>query len=83
MMGSPAIHYRKKVFAFFSRSNTMVFKLGKDFPMKGHEMEIREFNPFKKKGPLRGWFELEYRYHTSWEELAGKALEVITLDLKK
>lgn len=82
MMSSPAIHYRNKVFAFFSRNNKMVFKLGKAYPIDNLHIEIQEFNPFKNKGPLSGWYEAGYESHQNWEELTLKALEVITSNQK-
>lgn len=75
MMSSPAIHYNKKVFAFLSKTNKMVFKLGKNAPLVA-DIELVEFNPFKNKGPLTGWYEVDYAYHSSWEELAELALNL-------
>ena len=60
MMSSEAITYKEKVFAFFSRKKTMVFKLGKDFNPNEIADEIQVFNPFKKRGPLNGWYEEPY-----------------------
>ncbi len=77
MMHSPAIHYHNKVFAFFSRSKKMVFKLGKDYPLDGSDVEISAFNPFKNKGPLAGWYEVDHRFQDAWEELTATALEAI------
>nr|WP_299386053.1 hypothetical protein [Allomuricauda sp.] len=77
MMSSPAIHYRKKVFAFFSKQDKMVFKLGSDYPIKELDLKCSEFNPFKNKGPLKGWFEVDHQYRDSWEKLARIALEKI------
>ena len=73
MMSSPAIHFNGKVFAFFSKKNKMVFKLGKN-AVAPSGIELVEFNPFKNKGPLTGWYEVDYVHHTSWEELARLAL---------
>lgn len=74
MMSSPAIHFNKKVFAFFSRNNKMVFKLGKN-PALPKGIELYEFNPFKNKGPLTGWYEVDYIYKDSWEKLTELALQ--------
>ncbi len=75
MMRSPAISVDDKVFAFFSRSKKMVFKLGDDYqPESGG---IRPFNPFKNKGPLRGWFEVDYEEHTKWRALSEQALKEV------
>nr|WP_299343280.1 hypothetical protein [Allomuricauda sp.] len=75
MMSSPAIHYNNKVFAFFSRKKKMVFKLGKGFPLDSLDVELVEFNPFKNKGPLPGWYELGFEHHESWEKLTKLALD--------
>ncbi len=77
MMSSPAIHYNKKVFAFFSRKQKMVFRFGKDYPLDKLTVEVSEFNPFKKKKPLTGWYEVDYKYHNNWENLAHLALKTI------
>lgn len=77
MMSSPAIHYQAKVFAFFSRKNKMVFKLGKTFLVDEFDFKIEEFNPFKNKGPLAGWYEVGYKHHDKWEGLTHLALKTI------
>ncbi|AWX44570.1 hypothetical protein HME9304_01573 [Flagellimonas maritima] len=76
MMSSPAIHYNNKVFAFFSRKHKMVFKLGKHFKVDQINVELREFNPFKNKGPLSGWYEVDFAEKEAWEELAELALSI-------
>ncbi len=77
MMRSPAITYQKKVFAFLSQKNKMVFKLGKAFDPSQVEYEIRPFNPFKKRPPLKGWFEVGFTEKEHWLQLTQQALEVI------
>ncbi|MCL6266702.1 hypothetical protein [Flagellimonas myxillae] len=77
MMHSPAIHYKRKVFAFFSKQDKMVFKLGRSYPLEQLKVEWAEFNPFKNKGPLNGWYEVGFDNHEKWEELTGIALEKI------
>ncbi len=74
MMRSEAITYKDKVFAFFSRKKKMVFKLGKAFNPDTYGVEISVFNPFKKRGPLNGWFEVSYDHKEQWESLTEKAL---------
>ena len=64
MMSSPAIQYEGNVFAFFSRTKKMVFKMGKDFVPELAEM--KPFNPFKNKGPLSGWFEVPFERQDLW-----------------
>ncbi|MEK6152810.1 hypothetical protein WIW50_06100 [Flavobacteriaceae bacterium 3-367] len=83
MMSSPAIHYKGKVFAFFSRRSTMVFKLGKTYPVDALEIEIEVFNPFKNKAPLSGWYEVGFNDHAEWDGLTSKALELMALNPKK
>lgn len=76
MMSSPAIHYKKKVFAFFSRKNKMVFKLGKNHPLLESDMELMEFNPFKNRKPLTGWYEVSFKYVDLWQSLTETALQM-------
>lgn len=77
MMSSPAITHNAKVFAFLSKNYSMVFKLGKAFIPEEQEFEIQPFNPFKKKGPLAGWFEVPYTEHHLWKTLTQEALTLI------
>ena len=75
MMGSPAITQNGKVFAFLSKKFLMVFKLGKEFDPESQDFEIRPFNPFKKKGPLAGWYEVPFSEKQLWKSLTNEALE--------
>lgn len=77
MMSSEAITYDGKVFAFFSRQQKMVFKLGKEFDPDNHGIEICVFNPFKNRGPLNGWFEVPYSEKDQWKSFTQKALALI------
>ena len=83
MMSSPAIHFNGKVFAFFSRKKRMVFKLGKDYPLNEIEKPLEEFNPFKNKGPLTGWYQLSFNTKSDWEEMTQLALNTIKRDEQK
>lgn len=74
MMSSPAIHYKNKVFAFFSRPNKMVFKLGKGFPEDSYHTGLEQFSPFKSKKPLTGWYEADFEGTEIWKELANISL---------
>lgn len=76
MMGSPAITQNGKVFAFLSKKFLMVFRLGNKFDPSIQDFEIWPFNPFKKKGPLTGWFEVPYSNHQHWKSLTNEALEL-------
>lgn len=81
MMSSEAIVYKDKVFAFFSRKKKMVFKLGKDFNTENVKFEITVFNPFKKRPPLSGWYEVAYSDKEQWEQLTNKALTTLKKEL--
>lgn len=77
MMSSPAIHYKKKVFAFLSRKNKMVFKFGKDYPIHHLDAHMQEFSPFKTKKPLAGWYEVGFNENQKWEGLTEIALRLM------
>ncbi len=77
MMSSEAIHYKGKVFAFFSTKGKMVFKLGKNFNPENDKLPLEVFSPFKSKKPLSGWFQLDASYKKSWYDLTEKALQLI------
>jgi hypothetical protein len=77
MMRSEAVTYKGKVFAFFSRKKKMVFKLGKSFDPVSSGIEIAVFNPFKKRAPLNGWFEVPYTDMEHWEALTNRALTLV------
>ncbi len=81
MMSSDAITYQKKVFAFFSKNQNMVFKLGKDFDPETSEIEMWVFNPFKNRGPLNGWFEVPIAEKSHWEPLTERALNLLKSEL--
>ena len=81
MMSSEAITFKGKVFAFFSRKNKMVFKLGKDFDPDNFGIEICVFNPFKNRPPLNGWFEVPFSEKEQWEPLAKRALSQLRNEL--
>lgn len=76
MMSSPAIHCKGKVFAFFSKKERMVFKLGRDYPIHQISKPLQEFHPFKTKGPLSGWYELAFSTKFHWEEMTQLAFDI-------
>ncbi|TGV02016.1 hypothetical protein [Flavivirga rizhaonensis] len=80
MMRSEAIHYKGKVFAFFSTKQKMVFKLGKGFNVKTIDVPLEMFSPFKNKKPMSGWYQLGAEYKDSWESLTSLALDIINQD---
>ncbi|MFY0598533.1 MAG: hypothetical protein JXR03_02600 [Cyclobacteriaceae bacterium] len=77
MMSSDAILLGDKVFAFLSKKDKMVFKLGKNYDIREFDFEVSPFNPFKKKGPLAGWFEVPYQHFDRWESLTQLSLEIM------
>lgn len=77
MMSSDAIKYNGKVFAFFSTKEAMVFKLGKDADLSQFEAQLAPFNPFKKKGPLAGWFQASFADKAQWLPLSLSALTLM------
>jgi len=77
MMSCDGLTYKGKVFCF-EYKDKMVFKLGKGYDIKQHGIEnYSHLSPFKTKGPMLAWFELDNSYQTHFEELAIKALEVM------
>ncbi|GAA3636703.1 hypothetical protein [Flavivirga jejuensis] len=80
MMRSEAIHYKGKVFAFFSTKQKMVFKLGKDFNVDTIDLPIEVFSPFKNKKPMSGWYQLGAEYKDAWESLTDLTFNIINLD---
>lgn len=77
MMSSPAIRYKTKVFAFY-HNNEMIFRMGKDFDPS--TFKLRKYsilNPFKKKAPLYGWFQVPIIESKKWEKLAIYAYDKI------
>lgn len=75
MMRSRALTKEDKVFAFLSKKNHMVFKLGKTYHT--NDDEIVEFNPFKNKGPLKGWFQVPAEKSYLWKEFSLLALKKV------
>lgn len=82
MMSSEAITYDGKVFAFFSRKKKMVFKLGKTYLPDEAGFEVDVFNPFTKRPPLYGWFEVPFQNHEQWPILTEEALVLIKKEAK-
>ena len=75
MMSSPALKYNDKVFAFFY-NRQMCFRLRQNFDPK--ILKIKKFkllNPFKTKGPLKGWYVIAKAESGKWKTLTQKALE--------
>ncbi|MDR8393896.1 hypothetical protein NC796_22270 [Aliifodinibius sp. S!AR15-10] len=81
MMSSEAISYNGKVFAFIFPQQKMVLKLGTDFNQQNANLNINVFNPFKNKGTLNGWFEIDFSNKDEWEVLAKKAFETVRSEI--
>ncbi len=54
----------------------MVFKLGKNHPLLESDMELLEFNPFKNRKSLTGWYEVSFEYSDLWQQLTETALHM-------
>lgn len=74
MMSSPGLKCRDRVFAFLAKEG-MGFRLGPDFDPKAFGVKrAAPLNPFKTKGPLKGWFTVGPEERGAWEALATSAL---------
>ncbi len=81
MMSSQAIKYKNKVLAFYHKKE-MVFKLGKDFNAVAYGLkDYQLLNPFKKKGPMKGWFQVAFSEQQKWEDLACYALSHLSKEI--
>lgn len=75
MMSSPALKYKGKVFAFFYNGK-ITFKLGEAFNPESFGLtNVELLNPFKTKGPLKGWYVIGYHDSKHWETLTKQSLE--------
>ena len=82
MMSAPGISYKKKFFAFYYK-NEITLRLGKDFVPKDHGIKKWKYlNPFKKKAPMKNWFQLPYSEKKNWKKLAVVAMETIKEEIK-
>jgi hypothetical protein len=77
MMSTTGLKYKNKVFAFYYNKR-MVFRLGKEFDIdKENLKDWKYLSPFKKKAPMKGWFDVGFSDKERWEDLALKALGMI------
>jgi hypothetical protein len=75
MMSSPGLKAKGRVFAFYWK-RSMVFRLGEEFdPHRFGLARTTLLNPFKTKGPLKGWYVVDNREQHLWRRLAGRALK--------
>ncbi|NKB60468.1 MAG: hypothetical protein GKS00_29530 [Alphaproteobacteria bacterium] len=74
MMSAPGLKCNDKVFAFHTKDG-MGFRLGPTFDPKAYGLrEAAPLNPFKTKGPLKGWYVVNANEIDQWEGLAEQAL---------
>lgn len=74
MMSAPGLKFSDKVFAFLAKDG-MGFRLGPDFDPGDHaNIAFEPLNPFKTKGPLKGWYVVSEDQWNAWEPLARSAL---------
>ncbi len=74
MMSAPGLKYKDKVFAFLAKDG-MGFRLGREFdPVAFGLINAKPLNPFKTKGPLKGWYVVDADEIDQWESLAARAL---------
>ena len=74
MMSSPGLKCNDKVFAFYS-NGSMGFRLGPEFDPKSIKLKkVSLLNPFKTKGPLKGWYVVDSEETEKWSKLAELAL---------
>jgi len=82
MMSAPGISYKKKFFAFYYK-NEIILKLGKDFVSKDYEIKKWKYlNPFKKKAPMKNWYQLPYSEKKNWEKLSILAMNFLADEMK-
>ncbi|MBD77365.1 MAG: hypothetical protein CL840_00325 [Crocinitomicaceae bacterium] len=81
MMSFEAIKYKRKVFAFFTGNKKMVFKLGKEFNPDTQDFDINVFNPYVKRAPFNGWFEVPYSAKEYWPTLTEKSLSLLKSEM--
>ena len=78
MMSSPGISFKKKFFAFYYKKE-ITLKLGKDFVPKEYGIKNWKYlNPFKKKGPMKNWYQLPYSEKKNWKKLSIQAMNFLS-----
>ena len=82
MISAPGISYKKKFFAFYFKKE-ITLKLGKDFVPKDYGVKKWKYlNPFKKKAPMKNWFQLPYSEKKNWTKLAKQAMNFLVDEMK-
>lgn len=80
MMRAPALTVNGNVFCFYyKKHDAMCFKLGKDAdPTRPELLDASLLSPFKKKGPIKGWFIVPFTEATVYWALAEEAFEKVS-----
>lgn len=82
MMSAPGISYKKKFFVFYFKKE-ITLKLGSDFVPKNHGIKKWKFlDPFKKKTPMKNWYQLPYSEKKNWSKFTKKAMNFLVEDMK-
>ena len=82
MMSAPGISYKKKFFAFYYKKE-IILKLGKDFVPKDYGIKKWKYlNPFKKKAPMKNWYQLPYSEKKNWKKLSIQAMNFLADEMK-
>ena len=77
MMPTPGISYKKKFFAFYYNKE-ITLRLDKNFVPKEHGIKKWKYlNPFKKKAPMKNWYQLPYYEKKNWKKLSIQAMNVL------
>lgn len=80
MMSCDGLTLMGKVFCF-EYKDKMVFKLGKGYDIESHGITNYTFlSPFKNKGPMTAWFEINKEDSHVFEALTLIALRVMNHD---
>lgn len=75
MMSAPGLKYKDKVFAFFTKEESMGFRLGDSFDIqKAGVKNPKQLSPFKTKPPLKNWWIVNKEEMSLWEQLTENAL---------
>ena len=81
MMSSNGVSYKKKFFAFYFKKE-ITLRLGKDFIPKDYGIKNWKYlNPFKKKAPMKNWFQIPYSEKKNWKKLTKIALHALANEL--
>ena len=82
MMSAPGLSYKKKFFAFYFKKE-ITLKLGKDFVPKDYGIKNwKHLNPFKKKAPMKNWYQLPYSEKKNWKKLSILAMKFLSEEMK-